>query len=315
MRAWWLAVLVLLAACEPPVTPGSAEACRVEKLTSVAMRPLSNVWVVDVQVQGKPAVLMVDTGASSVNLVPEAVLRLGARIVDGRYAISNASGTTVYRRALQIDTLAIGTETVERLAFPELDGAPWAKMGFDGILGMDAFARYDIEIDFAGRMLSLYRKRFCPAGPPPWTTRYVSSAISGPGAGRGTPVVPVQLNGQAGYAVVDTGSTVTLVDADLARRAGGGAEPPTGARTIRTLTAGDAHGELRHTQFRELLVAGARFTNPSLWVGQMGQSPDMLVGLDIMGRGKLWISGGSDRLYISVPPTAAPPATAPASKR
>jgi predicted aspartyl protease len=298
--------LAWLGACEAPVVPDSAEACRVERLTSVPMREAGGLWVVDVQIHGKPATLMLDTGANNVLLLPEAVKRLNIRIdSNARYAVTAAGGTTVFRRALEIDEMAIGSERIEHLRFPELEGAHWAERGYDGILGMTAFARFDVEIDFPAKTLSLYRRRFCPSGAPPWRERHASFPATARGSSQGSPMAPAQLDGQRGRALLDTGASLSVVDSAFARRAGGGEVPASGPRNATAHTVGDAPATLGLRRFRELRVAGMRFTSPHLWVGQLGDRVELLLGLDVLARTRIWISHGSDRVHLAVPPEPA----------
>jgi clan AA aspartic protease (TIGR02281 family) len=303
-RLLTLIALAWLAACEAPTVPDSAEACRVERLTSVPIRHSRGLWVAEAQVNGKPVVLMLDTGATNVSLLPEAVKRLGVREDSGsRYTVMTGSGP-VFRRALEIDELRLGGETVKRLAFPELEGAHWAERGYDGILGMSVFARYDVEIDFPGQALNLYRRRYCPSGAPPWQGGGLALPIVAGGRSGGSPVVPAALDGRAAKALLDTGATLTIVDNALARRVGGGAEVTGGRTTIDVDTVGDTRATFQRRRFQQLTLAGANIREPLLWVGALGNEPDLLLGLDLLGRMRIWISNGSNRVYLGVPPAA-----------
>lgn len=323
MRALFLLpalLAALLAACAPQPEPGSAEACRVEQVAAVPLippqPPNTTRWAVDVLIDGKPARMMLDSGANSLTISTEAAARLGLRQRGDMRASTTGIGGTVYRRVFEADTVSIGAQT---RAIPtlltETTEAQRAGRGFDGILGMNVFDRNDVEIDFPARTLTLYRARFCPQGRPPWQFAFLSFPRTGTAIQRSDnrPVIAVRLDGRPAHALVDTGATTTVVNHTLAVAAGAPAEPPPDARRGTMGTMSEATLPMWLHRFGVLEIGPARIADPQLWVLDMGQTPDMILGLSHIGRMRLWISNGSDMVYLAAPPRppAAPPAAPP----
>ena len=311
------ALAVLLAACAPQPEPGSAEACRVEKLASLPLippdPPRTALWAVDVLLDDKPARMMLDSGANSAFISGEAAARLGLRQRADMRASTTGLGGTVYRRVFEADTVALGAQT---RAIPtlltETTEAQRATLGFDGILGMDAFDRNDVEIDFPARTLTLYRARFCPQGRPPWQGGFLAFPRAGSAEHRGgnRPVIEVRLDGRRAHALVDTGATASLVDKAFAIAAGAPAHPPEEARRGTSHTMSEATLPMWLHRFAALEIGPARIAEPQLWIADLGMAADMILGLSHIGRMRIWISNGSDMVYLAAAPR--PPQAPPA---
>ncbi len=315
MRAWWLAILVLLAACEPPVVPGSAEACRVERLATVPLRKVAQHWVADVGINGKPAVMMLDTGATGTHLFRPAVERLNPHISDMRYSITSGSGGSTNVRAVVIEAFTLGGLVTQALTVPELVGTQFDGKGYDGILGMDVLGRYDIDVDLPNAALSLYRQRFCPMGAAPFPGPSTTLRRNDLGLSRSNrPVVEARLNGRPIRSLLDTGATFTSIDDAKATAAGGTTPTDGGAATGRASTAVAASVEFRRLKFTDLNVGGSTYRNPTLWTANLGNTADAIIGLDILNRRRMWYSLASDTIYLGpdIPPPAAPQPAPPA---
>lgn len=182
---------------------------------------------------------------------------------------------------------------------------------------MNVFDRNDVEIDFPARTLSLYRARFCPQGRPPWSFGFLSFPRTGTASQRADnrPVIAVRLDGHPANALVDTGATTTVVNQSFAVAAGAPAEPPPDARRGTMGTMSEATLPMWLHRFGMMEIGAARIAEPQLWVLDMGQTPDMVLGLSHISRLRLWISNGSDMVYLAAPARPAPPpapATPPA---
>lgn len=322
MRALILPFLLaaLLAACAPQPEPGSAEACRIEQVATAPLLPpdppSTSRWAVEVLLDGKPARMMLDSGANGLSISTEAALRLGLRQRGDMRASTTGLGGTVYRRVFEADTVAIGAQTRPHpTLLVETTDAQSAGRGFDGILGMEVFDRNDVEIDFPARTLSLYRARFCPQGRPPWQGGFLSFPRAGAGQHRtgNHPMIEVRLDGRPAHALVDTGATITVVDQSFAVAAGAPAEPPDGAPRGTTGTMSEATLPMWLHRFGALEIGPVRIVQPELWITDLGMAADMILGLSHIGRMRIWISNGSDMVYLAAPPR--PPGQAPRPAR
>jgi predicted aspartyl protease len=308
-----IGLVALLAACAPPVQPDSAEACRVERITAVPLippdPPRTTRWAVEVALDGKAATMMLDSGASGVVIDRDAATRLGLRQRPDMQATSYGLGGVVYRRVFEADSIGIGTQTTRTpTLIVEMTAAQEAGRGFDGIVGMGAFEHNDIEIDFPARTLTLYRARFCPSGAPPWSGPQVAlrRADSSRHSRTNLPMVTVELDGQQAHALLDTGATASAVDAVFARSAGAPAEPPGGARRGVARTMSETSVQMWQHRFGQMRIGEVRLDNPLLWLIDLGMTADMILGLDVLSRMRIWMSNSSDAVYIA--PAAGAPA-------
>lgn len=301
-----LAVLALLAACAPPVVPNSPEACRVEHVTGVPLIPPSppatTRWSIAMALDGKPVTMMLDTGATGLVISAEVATRLGLRHRPDMRGTTAGLGGVVYRRAFEVASVTIGSQTETKAAFAiEMTDAQAAGRGFDGIVGMRAFEQNDIEIDFPARILRLYRARFCPGGAPPWSGPFSTfpRSRSSQHSRLNLPMVSVTLDGRVAHALLDTGATTSVVDLSFAQTVGAPASPPEGARQGTMRTMSETAVPMWLHRFGPTDVAGLRFNNPQFWILDLGMVADMIVGLDVLSRLRIWISSGSDAVYIA----------------
>lgn len=126
-------------------------------------------------------------------------------------------------------------------------------------------------------------------------------------------MIDVRLDGRQARALVDTGATTTVVDKGFAVAAGAPAEPPDGARRGTTGTMSETTLPMWLHRFGTLEIGPARIEAPQLWITDLGMAADMILGLSHIGGLKIWISNGSDMVYLAAPPR--PPAQAPRPAR
>ena len=296
----------LLASCAPPMTPGSNEACRVERVASVPLippdPPATSRWSIEVGLDGGTARMMLDSGATSLVISSAAAARLGLRQRPDLHATASGLGGMVYRRVFEVGSVTIGTQTRTDTTYAvEMTDAQEAGRGHDGIVGMGVFDRNDVEIDFPARTLTLYRARFCPNGAPPWPQpfRAFPRSRSSQHARSDLPMIAVTLDGHQAHALLDTGATSSVVDKGFARTLGVPDTPPPGARVGTARTMSETAMPMWRQRFDIAELAGMRFVAPSFWILDLGMSADMIVGLDVLAPMRIWISNGSDAVYIA----------------
>ena len=89
----------------------------------------------------------------------------------------------------------------------------------DGLLGADILLAFDIDLDLPARRITFYRaRRECPEAAPPWNEPYV--AVAGVSTRRDRLLVPFELDGVAGMAVLDTGAQFSSISQSMAERIG-----------------------------------------------------------------------------------------------
>jgi len=126
----------------------------IEKLSVVAGDPLLQCPILEVQVQGHPVRLIVDTGLAGIVFYEE---RLRARVpglrIAGHLADAAIGGRVQAKRATIPDVL-FGKTNRDVSVLLVSSPAPEMLSGIDGIIGIAALKAHRINFDFAGRTLS-----------------------------------------------------------------------------------------------------------------------------------------------------------------
>jgi hypothetical protein len=162
--------------------------------TSVPIELPNGRAIVAVQLNGTgPFRLAVETGSPDVLILPQIVTHLSLP------AIGPASATSDTDSLFRLDSLRIGTTTIGNLSVGR-DSA-FARLGVDGVLGLDAYRDLTLTIDYGHGTLSLTRVPL-----PVADGRDVLRAVRvGPFIG-----IPVNLGGVRETGVIDTQGGVGL---------------------------------------------------------------------------------------------------------
>ena len=226
--AWGLPARVLVLAALlvgfAPLGTVSARACDVRRLVWVPVRLQAGHPLVRARLDGRVAWFVLDTGADRTLLTPAAVRRLGLRLdpwvgtttigIGGteRHANAVARSLTLAGVALRQARVTGGLS----LSVGAIPGAGVGGMVVDGVLGRDLLARFDLALDFPAARVGLYRVRGCAGRFLPWLVPY-GGVESLPGY-RAMLGIPVRADGVVLRAMIDTGSTGSLVSgAGMAR--------------------------------------------------------------------------------------------------
>ncbi len=173
----------------------------------------------------------------------------------------------------------------------------------DGVLAPDLMADYDVELDFASNTLKYLSQDHCPGKVIYWSA---DTAAMVPMQFRNLQItVPVELDGHALTALIDTGSPRSTINLDVAQSVFGLAP---GAGLDRAGTLGMTHQPYYTTRLRELLFEGVQVNNPVLDVipdlmhpsaQTMGGTnalvlPQLLLGMDV-----LYFAFREKKIYIT----------------
>ena len=273
------------------------ENCTIQRRASLPL-VLAGLPTVTATINGRPARLILDTGAESSIIGVAAAKRLGvttqydfARSMRG---ISQAMQTGDAR----LDSMTLGGAT---LNYPRVLVGPIALTGggldADGLLGASLLSEFDLDIDLPNRRLDLYTRTDCPGLRPPWggrvatleTTRSLSSH----------PFFPVVVNGRDLSASLDSGAQRTVITVNAARRAGIGADTRVPGVEVR---ARGAAGETLPAQIhalRDMRVAGVPVRTPVMVTAlALPNDIDALLGADFLMTHRVWLSYGSRKLFV-----------------
>ena len=294
----------MLSGCESP--PGL---CLPLLRAVVPFYPVSDRLVVAAQINRRPSIFLLDTGATTNVLTHAAARRLGLRTE--RVAAGSAFGVGGSRPVsiVRADDVRIGTLHVSGLNFVAGDVFGSERTSIDGLLSTNPLSLFDLDLDYPARRLGLYvgagncQHPTAALDPPlfavPLLPRLFPSI---------QPRIMVSIAGHALPAMIDTGAPYNVVFAATAMTLG--LHPDDLRTNQRTVVTGI--GPNRVTAIRHVLEA---VTVGDLTIENMpveiidDQAPpgiSVVLGLDFARRVHLWFSHSSGMLSIQYPPGPPP---------
>lgn len=267
-------------------------ACRTEPRATVPVRVRGGFPFVPATLGGVPVTLLLDTGAQGMLITPDAARRLGLPPDSGVSTRILGTGGAHDAPNVILRGLRLGGAPLPDRSAPvsDLPGVPGVEPPLAGLLGAPLLTAYDVDLDVPAGRMALHDAVGC-AGAPPGIMEELPLEVTPAGEA----LMPVTVNGQTLLAVPDTGSRGTIVtDAAAARL---GLRGPVAASTARGIDG--LPMPLRYVRLRELRVGRDVTTDMPASVApvQLGRG-DMLLGLDWLGRRRMWISYESGRVGI-----------------
>jgi predicted aspartyl protease len=304
-----LLLVVLLGGCAAdPYGPDVAGVCPLVRLAEMPVYARGNLLYVAATINGEPVTLLVDTGAERTLLTEDAVKRLNLprdyQHVTRTWGIGNPTSSW---DATLPDGIVLGSThfpvdrvTVGPFAIKQSGG------NADGLLGADILLAFDIDLDLPAHRIIMYRaRRGCPDAVPPWQPPYL--ALAGITVRRDRLMVPFQLDGVPGVAVLDTGAQLSSISEQMAQRLGIGKDALSDDRAVMAHGAAREQVMVRIHRFQELRVGPAVMQTPALPVVPMtGSMGDALVGADFLRGRRVWLSFSTHRVFVTPLPQSAP---------
>ena len=270
--------------------------CKLERLAELPMTMKSGHVTVPVSVNGKDVTLGIDTGGPFSSLALAAAHRIG----------------NVGHR----DDLRIGDHELNRVYMAWMESFP----GVDGLIAPDVLSRYDVEFDFGGSIFRLFKPHPCADRAVSWSgsTTVIAFTLTSDGHVR----VPVTLDGQSAYAILDTGAPISILSMQDAGRMFGLDPDSADLKAAKTAVSGlwsnlhlapytsgvwNAPGRAVSAYsypFKTMTMGGLSFTDPPIEViqGRNFLGPDsasLLLGNDVLSRFRLTIAYREQKLYIA----------------
>ena len=175
--------------------------------------------------------------------------------------------------------------------------------GEDGILAPDLLRNFDVEMDFAGMTLTLFRHHPCSDWAVYWTKAFVALPVTITSDGHLR--VPVTLDGQDTRAILDTGAPVSLLSFERAGHLFGLDEKSPGVQPIGSITgASGGKADVYGYAFKSLAMGGINVANPRILLTKGDNFIDsdnasVLLGMDVLSRLHLYIAYEAATLYVS----------------
>ena len=293
-------------------------ACDLKQFGELPVETGHGILYVKGAVNGQPTELIADTGSSMTLMWRDRAEAL-------KVHFGNGSGVNIYgvggRAPVQLaylDSLSLGSHTIRNFRVYVID-SPSLGREASMLLGSDFFSQTDVEFDLADNVIRLIQDKGC-TGPQMvyWNKPYSQVSYRGGNAQVTGMYVTVMLNGQPVEAELDSGSSVTIIDASLAARLG--ATPVDAAKGVQQEGKGIGYKSLpsRAVLFASFSLGDETIKNAKLQAGPLfnaihvdrtgtrlgtpetaGELPRMLLGADFLRAHRLMISPSHQMMYFS----------------
>jgi predicted aspartyl protease len=281
---------------EAPKPDGCGLVCRAELPVSFRNQ-LPQVYF---PVNGQDVTMLLDTGSALTLLREGAARRLGLNPVAGKQGHASAFGGEATISALGPADITLGNVSLHAASMLMVSApsaeAPWP---WDGTLGMDILARFEIDLDLLHRKLTLYSGRPCPGPLPGWTSEDFALPLQLAGGRARLVSVPVHLDGMAFDALLDSGAADTVVSAAAARRLGVPDDELEHEFATKGIGVGPHSFKNLIHHFDRLQVGSDNLTNQELSLAEAPKGVDMLLGEPYLSRRRIWISFAMKQVHVA----------------
>jgi clan AA aspartic protease (TIGR02281 family) len=287
----------------------NTQTCQMAYVTDLKLEQQGRDFYTNIVINGHDTLVQFDTGASD-NLITESAAHSRAMAVNvsGWNYVEGVGGSQMTGVARSRD-VRLGDAHGERLEFTTVpDGT--MKLAGEGVLGMSFLHDFDLDIDFWGGRVGLYKPIGECDAPRAVLQQPLYSVDLAHAPENASPEVNVSINGRALRAVIDTGANQTSIFRDSARRVG--------LITGEVQHTSEFHGVGPRTVLAEerisapLVIGDLTVSNLKVAILDQRHSgqEDMLLGYDFVTRVHLWISHSSNTVIMQYPPQASPAAEA-----
>ncbi len=311
MPRGWFALLGCLAAGGCAGGQGSTT-CNMVHVTDLKVTQRERAFYTTMTINGQNAEMLFDTGGEDNLLLESSARRLGLHVNSFGDLVLHGIGGTRHTGEARSPEVRLGEMHGENLTFATVTDDMYHG-DEDGVLGMNFLYRYDMDLDFWGGRIGLY-KALDGCGTPsvvmtqPLYAVPLTAPPGDPGLGVGAlrPVVYVSINGTRLRALIDTGAEHSLIFRDTAQRAG------LGTAEVIERSSGVGVGprvvaeELRLSA--PVVIGDLTIKNMPIVVADQRHDVgvDLLLGYDFVTKVHVWISRSSGALVMQYPPLATP---------
>lgn len=325
-KLWLLLAGFLLASCAiSRALAAAAPACDKTATTSMPLYfDTQGMPFVVANFGTTPAAMILDTGAQTTLISHQLAQRAGLASLSHRmldpFAEFGGFGPTVYAYVEHAPLVILGDGEafdmfIYALIKPTSPSVFGTKTAIDGLMGLDIWTGYNLDLDFPKGRLTLYDLPNCASLPLDWPGRVarVAVTIKMPGY----VFVPVTIDGHRLNAMLDTGTSTSTLPPLLLDSSGLSGDLTAPLRNVRVASVGGSVPATLY-RFKTLEVAGVTYPAPVLAVPAMNVRSyqtqlwldpsarrlpfnpyrDMVLGEDFIRAHHLFLSYATHILYI-----------------
>lgn len=284
---------LILTAC------ASNSECGLVEAAKIPLDVHNNVPLVTPTIDGARATLIADTGAQGTILAEPAAQRLKLRIefrrtghIAGLGGIAAAVGVRVHTFSLSGLEIPLQWVATGPVFIPTI-----GSVSPDGIVGVDVFSHFEVDLNLPDHQVTLYSGRTCSNGPP-WNTTFVELQPAPLHAN--ALQVRVQLDRHPIAAVLDTGAQVTAISRSWAVTHGLSQPALEQDRSLRFVGPATS-GVLQHVhRFKTLEIGSDLIRDPLIAVVDLPQQDiEMVLGGNYLAQRRLWLSYATHRVFVA----------------
>jgi hypothetical protein len=280
-------------------------ACEIQQRAEVPFTAANGHLLIPLTVNGVGARFVLDTGAERSMVTPDAVQRLGLTLDQWVGTTMHGVGGVVSHQNADPRSMTLGGVALQRHTITHdtsLTVGPLPGLDADGLLGRDFLSVFDLQLDSASHVLTLYDVRGCEGRFLPWHGPYVAIPATMPMTH--ALVLPIILDGHRLTALVDTGASASMITLPGLIRLGLTPASLAGDPNAAAHGVGRQMPEMRRHRFASLQIGSVTQSDPVLWVASVRVAPivDALLGADwVMMQSRVWISFATSQLFFSAP--------------
>ena len=183
-----------------------------EKPGPIRLRKMLNLLFADVMVNGQgPFNFAIDTGASQLVISERVAEKVGLKPIAKTIMLGAGGAGKVESPVFRIDEIALGSVKIKNLPAGAF-GDPLVSQVADGIIGTSLLADFIVTINYPESQLELSKRAD--------TDRAYSSDAIPVWCFANLLLMPIDVNGQRGNFVIDTGAATTIVSHSMANALG-----------------------------------------------------------------------------------------------
>lgn len=250
-------------------------------------------------IDGAPAAMLVDTGASQTSLSRTATERLGLPLsITGSYTEGIGGYSRIY--SARVREFAIGPSKAGKGRLPVI-GDTGSAPQYDAIAGAPFLLQADMELALADKKLRFFRGKDCKdtiLGY--WDGDIFELPFEHHRDSSPNPHFTVFINGKEMDAIIDSGASTTVIMAPAAKRAGLKLDAPGSMRLGETVGIGSDRVARWSTIVDSLRIGGELIQNAEIAVLNTDMPlADVLLGDDYLRAHRVLFAMSQKKLYIS----------------
>ncbi len=315
MRKYVFGVAFVLA-CSIPAS--AEEVCRLKRYAVIPFEADETAHIyVPATLAGRSTRLMLDTGAYWSLISEDLAKSLNVKIRPSVFMSLVDIGGNKIDRVATVQDVKIGPVAFSGEIDFFIDGDyPGRTIDQDGgIFGLNLLTQMDLEIDNAGKTISLFSQNHCKGDGVHWaneavTLEYKRQRPDSPLGSRlkqkidknqiDSPIVVAELEGEPVSVLFDTGATFSAIDLELAKRRFGigpgspGVEP--GGKTY--TGSGEALDTYKYT-FKSLTISGIHFENIPVRLADFDDTSQLILGMNEIKHLRLYFSFKEGLIHVT----------------